>query len=135
MSATAVTSVAHCRRLERARNSRGQSKELLLVGATLDGANELARSVAKDKGVAFGWHRLSISQLAFAMASPGLAARGLLRRRVGVGLAVGACREQANGLSAALSTPPELSCIILKNGRFWVDFAYAALVGKRHIEK
>src|SRR5262245_39255369 len=77
MSATIVSSVSHRRRLARARawlESRGQSEELLLVGATLDGANELARAVAKDKGVAFGWHRLSISQLAYAMASPGLAA-------------------------------------------------------------
>lgn len=81
MIATAVTSVAHGRRLERARawlESRGQSEDLLIVGATLDGPIELARAVAKDKGVAFGWHRLSISQLAFAIASAGLAARGLV---------------------------------------------------------
>src|SRR5262249_45710455 len=51
---------------------------LLVVGATLDGPNELARAVAKDKSVAFGWHRLSISQLAFAIASPALAARGIV---------------------------------------------------------
>ena len=50
----------------------------MVVGATLDGANELARAVAKDTGVAFGWHRLSISQLAFAIASSVLAARGLV---------------------------------------------------------
>jgi len=52
MSPTALTSVAHRRRLERARawlESRGQSEELLVVGATLDGANELARAVAKDR--------------------------------------------------------------------------------------
>jgi ATP-dependent helicase/nuclease subunit B len=81
MSATAVISVANSRRLERARawlESRGQSEELLVVGATLDGPNELARTIAKDKGAAFGWHRLSISQLAFAIASPALAGRGLV---------------------------------------------------------
>lgn len=81
MSTTAVTSVAHRRRFERAHawlESRDQSEELLVVGATLDGANELARTVAKDKGVAFGWHRLSISQLVFAIASPALTARGLV---------------------------------------------------------
>jgi ATP-dependent helicase/nuclease subunit B len=81
MSATAVTSVAHRRRLERARawlESRGQSEELLVVGATHDGPNELTRAVAEDSGVAFGWHRLSISQLAFAIASPVLAACGLV---------------------------------------------------------
>jgi ATP-dependent helicase/nuclease subunit B len=81
MRAIVVTSVAHRRRLERARTwleSRGESEELLVVGATLDGPNELARAVAQDKGVAFGWHRLSISQLAFAIASPALGARGLV---------------------------------------------------------
>jgi hypothetical protein len=81
MSATTVTSVAHRRRLERARawlESRGQSEELLVVGATLDGPNELVRAIAKDKRAVFGWHRLSISQLAFAIASPALAARGLV---------------------------------------------------------
>jgi ATP-dependent helicase/nuclease subunit B len=81
MSATAVISVAHRRRLGRARvwlESRGQSEELLVVGATLDGANELARAVAKEKGVAFGWHRVGFSQLAFAIAAPVLAGRGLV---------------------------------------------------------
>ncbi len=81
MSATVVTSAAHRRRLERAREwleGRGESEELLIVGATLDGPNELARAVAVDKGVTFGWHRLSFSQLAFAIASPALAARGVV---------------------------------------------------------
>jgi hypothetical protein len=81
MSATAVISVAHRRRLGRARvwlESRGQSEELLVVGATLDGANEFARAVAKEKGVAFGWHRVGFSQLAFAIAAPVLAGRGLV---------------------------------------------------------
>ena len=80
MRAIAVTSVAHRRRLERARawlESRGQSEELLVVGATLDGPNELVRSIIKNTGFAFGWHRLGISQLAFAIASPALTARGL----------------------------------------------------------
>jgi hypothetical protein len=50
----------------------------LLIGATLDGANELARAVAKEKGVAFGGHRLSFSQLAAVIAAPMLATRGLV---------------------------------------------------------
>jgi hypothetical protein len=81
MSVTAVTSVAHRRRLERARawlESRGQSEELLVVGASLDGANEIARAAAKKNGVAFGWYRLGFSQLAFAIAAPALAGRGLV---------------------------------------------------------
>ena len=81
MGAIAITSVAQCRRLERARawlKSRGQSEELLIVGANSDGANELARAVANDKGAAFGWYRLSISQLAFAIASRAVAASGVV---------------------------------------------------------
>src|SRR4051812_25786186 len=69
MTPIIVSSVAHGRRLERARawlEGRGQSEELLVVGATLDGANELARVIASGKGVTFGWHRLGVSQLAFA---------------------------------------------------------------------
>ena len=42
-----------------------------------DAANELARSVATTKGAAFGLHRLTLSRLAFAVAAPVLAARGL----------------------------------------------------------
>jgi ATP-dependent helicase/nuclease subunit B len=80
MTATAAISVASYRRLGRARiwlESRNQSEEVLVVGATLDGANETARTVAKGKGGAFGWHRLSFSQLAAAIAAPVLATRGL----------------------------------------------------------
>src|SRR5258708_7257996 len=81
MTATAVTSVANRRRLARARawlESRNHSEEGLVVGATLDGANELTRTVAKQKGAAFGWHRLSFFRLEFAIAAPVLATRGLV---------------------------------------------------------
>src|SRR5207245_1311854 len=40
-------------------------------------ANELVRGVANKKGAAFGWHRLTLPQLAFAIAAPVLAERGL----------------------------------------------------------
>jgi RecB family exonuclease len=80
MSVTAVISVANHRRVKRARawlEARDQSEEVLIVGGTLDAANELARNVARAKGAAFGWHRLSLSQLAAVIAAPLLAARGL----------------------------------------------------------
>jgi hypothetical protein len=54
------------------------AEEVLIVGATLDAVNELARRVAKERGAAFGWHRLTLSQLAAAIAAPALAARGLI---------------------------------------------------------
>jgi ATP-dependent helicase/nuclease subunit B len=81
MNATAVISTVNHRRIRRARawlESAVSAEEVLIVGATLDAANELARRVAKEKGAAFGWHRLTLSQLAAVIAAPALAARGLI---------------------------------------------------------
>jgi ATP-dependent helicase/nuclease subunit B len=80
MSATAIISAVNHRRIRRARAwlaSRIPAEEVLIVGASFDAGNELARSVAKEKGVAFGWHRLTLSQLAAVVAAPALATRGL----------------------------------------------------------
>ena len=80
MSRIVVTSSAARTRIRRAEawlESRNPDEELLVIGATLDAANELARQVAKKKGAAFGWRRLTLPQLAFAIAAPVLAARGL----------------------------------------------------------
>ena len=49
--------------------------EILILAATADAANELAREVARTKGAAFGWHRLSLAQFAAVLAAPLLAAR------------------------------------------------------------
>src|SRR5258708_9133303 len=84
MSAIAVTSAVNHRRIQRARvwlEKREVAEEVLIVGASLDAANELARRVAKEKGAAFGWHRLTLSQLAAAVAAPALATRGLVTLR------------------------------------------------------
>ncbi len=76
MTAIIVKSVSNQRRIEYARawlDAQTLDRELLLVGATLDGANELARQIAMAKGAAFGWHRLSFLQLVAAIAAPALA--------------------------------------------------------------
>src|SRR5580704_5448873 len=81
MSANAVVSAVSHRRIRRARvwlEARAAAEQVLIVGATLDAANDLARGVAKEKKAAFGWHRLTLSQLAAAIAAPALAARGLV---------------------------------------------------------
>jgi hypothetical protein len=81
MSAIAVISTVNHRRIGRARawlESRVQAEEVLVLGATLDAANELARKVANEKGAAFGWHRLTLPQLAAAVAAPALATHGLV---------------------------------------------------------
>ena len=92
MSANAIVSAANDRRIRRAQawiEGRAAAEEVLIVRATLDGANELARKVAKKKGAAFGWHRLTLPQLAFSFAAPILAARGLTPlSRIGVGALV-----------------------------------------------
>jgi ATP-dependent helicase/nuclease subunit B len=92
MSVHAVISSTGHRRIHRAQSwleSRGAAEEVLIVGATLDAANELARKVATKKGATFGWHRLTLPQLAFAIAAPILAARGLtLLSRIGAGALV-----------------------------------------------
>ena len=70
MSRIAVKSSAARTRVRRAEawlESREPDEELL---ATLDAANDLARRVAQNKGAAFGWHRLTLPQLAFAIAAP-----------------------------------------------------------------
>ena len=50
----------------------------MIIGASLDAANELARTVVNEKGAAFGWHRLTLPQLAYAIAAPALAERKLV---------------------------------------------------------
>jgi ATP-dependent helicase/nuclease subunit B len=80
MTNTVVTSVSSRSRIERARawlETRDAAEEVLILGASLGAANELARSLAKTKGAAFGWHRLTLVQLAVNIASPVLTERGL----------------------------------------------------------
>jgi ATP-dependent helicase/nuclease subunit B len=81
VSAIVATSAVNHRRIHRARawlESRILAEEVLIIGASLDAANELARTVAKEKGAAFGWHRLTLPQLASALAAPLLAERKLV---------------------------------------------------------
>jgi ATP-dependent helicase/nuclease subunit B len=80
MTTTVVTSVASRSRIDHARTwleARDPAEEVLILGANLNAANELARSLAKTRGAAFGWHRLTLAQLAANIASPALTERGL----------------------------------------------------------
>ena len=81
MRATAFISSTSHRRIARARAwlmARDPAEELLIIGASLDAANELARWVAQTRGGAFGWHRFTLEQLAAALAAPTMAARGIV---------------------------------------------------------
>ena len=75
-----ISSAAHSR-IRHARawlETRSPAEEILILAATADAANELARDVALTKGAAFGWHRLSLAQFAAVLAAPLLAARGVV---------------------------------------------------------
>jgi hypothetical protein len=80
MTTTVVTSIASRSRIDRARawlETKDAAEEVLILGASLNAANELARSLAKTRGAAFSWHRLTPAQLAANIALPALTKRGL----------------------------------------------------------
>ena len=116
MDATACTSFASHRRIARARAwlmARAPAEELLIIGANLDAANELARAVAQTTGGAFGGHRFTLAQLAAALAAPTMAARGIVPAgRLGVEAIV--CRAvHALGPGGALG---RYACIVKAPG-------------------
>src|SRR6478735_6950033 len=80
MGATACISSMSHRRIARARawlEARAPAEEVLIIGANLDGANELARGVAQTIGAAFGWHRMTLAQVAAILAAPAMAEEGI----------------------------------------------------------
>ncbi|MGY4156326.1 hypothetical protein ACVINW_002168 [Bradyrhizobium sp. USDA 4461] len=81
MDLLAVTSASSRHRIERAcawLEARERDEELVVVGATVDAANELVRQVASRRGAAFGWHRISLLQLVSVVAAQELARRGVV---------------------------------------------------------
>jgi ATP-dependent helicase/nuclease subunit B len=81
MNCRALCSAVSQRRIGRASawlTARKAAEEVLIVGASLDAANELARGLVVGRGAAFGWHRLTLPVLAAAVASPALALHGLV---------------------------------------------------------
>ena len=50
--------------------------EVLLVGASRGAADDFARTIAAERGVSFGVHRLSVTQFAARLAIVDLASRG-----------------------------------------------------------
>jgi hypothetical protein len=75
-----TSSMSHCR-IGRARawlKARTAAEEVLIIGANLDAANELARGIVQTTGAAFGSHRITLAQLAAVLAAPTMAARGIV---------------------------------------------------------
>src|SRR5262249_36118540 len=68
-----VTSTAGHDRITHARDwlkARAPSEEILILAPTLGAANEITRSLAQEKRASFGHHRLTLGQLAAALARP-----------------------------------------------------------------
>jgi ATP-dependent helicase/nuclease subunit B len=57
---------------------RGPTTELAVVGASMQAAADLTRSLGRDVGACFGWHRFTLVRLAWSLAEGPMAARGLL---------------------------------------------------------
>src|SRR5271167_1246821 len=78
MGITIVSSSASHHRIAHGREwveARAPAEQVLIIGATLGAANEVARSLAQAKGASFGYHRMTLGQLAAALARPALAAQ------------------------------------------------------------
>ena len=79
MGVTVVTSSASHQRIAHGHEwlkVRAAADEILIIGATLGAANDLARGLAQEKRAAlFGYHRLTLGQLASALARPVLTAQ------------------------------------------------------------
>ncbi len=57
-------------------DARGADEPILIIGATHDAASELIRTVARERGTGFGWHRMTLGRLAAELAKLPLAAEG-----------------------------------------------------------
>src|SRR5256885_12074478 len=51
--------------------------QVLIVGATRDAADDLARRATAGRGASFGWHRASLTQVAARFAALGMARLGV----------------------------------------------------------
>ena len=86
--------------------------ELLIVGASLDAANDVARRVTATRGATFGLHRVSLTQLAVRLAEAEMARLGvapataLSAEAVAARAAFEALRERALGYFAPVARFP-----------------------------
>ncbi len=81
MGITLVTSSASHDRIAFGQDwliERRPAEELLIIGPTLTASNEIARKVTKSKGASFGYHRMTLAQLASTLARPTLVAKNLI---------------------------------------------------------
>ncbi len=72
------SAAAHCR-IARAKawlRERNAGEPVLIVAADLEGAHDLVRELAAERGAVFGWQRITLGRLAATVAAPSLAARG-----------------------------------------------------------
>ncbi|MFT3775568.1 MAG: PD-(D/E)XK nuclease family protein [Minicystis sp.] len=80
MASEIVVSSAAFLRVDRAVGwlaRRRRDEEVLVLGASTEGAAEVTRIATQRRGACFGWHRSTLGRAAAALAAPALAARGL----------------------------------------------------------
>src|SRR5580704_17385656 len=56
--------------------ARARADELVVVGGTMQAAAEITREVGRAAGATFGWHRMTLPQLAWRLAGDRLAQQG-----------------------------------------------------------
>jgi hypothetical protein len=68
MRLTAITSAATtaASRALKIGSARRPAEEVLIIGATVSTANELTRGLAQEKRASFGYHQVTLRQLASA---------------------------------------------------------------------
>src|SRR5580658_6751301 len=57
---------------------RGPTTELAVVAKSMQASADLTRTVGRDLGASFGWHRFTLARLAWSLAEAPLAASGLV---------------------------------------------------------
>jgi RecB family exonuclease len=81
MTITVVTSTSNLNRIDSGQdwlNARAPAEDVLIIGPTPVAANEITRSAALAKGASFGHHRMTLGQLACALARPQLTLQKLV---------------------------------------------------------
>jgi ATP-dependent helicase/nuclease subunit B len=81
MDLTVITSASSHVRIASGQDwlkGRRPTEETLIIGPTLVAANEIARSVTRNKGASFGYHRMTLGQLASKLARPTLTTKNLV---------------------------------------------------------
>ena len=91
------------------------AEEVLIVGATLGAANEIARSLAQTKGASFGYHWMTLGQLASVLAGPSLTSQNT------VPLRALAFKPSQAAPKSVINCPAVIGLVVIRNLRADLD--------------